>query len=1143
MHLLPKYIDLLADNNIPQSVLFTVFDTATVERGIDYFEANHVTHYRAEPSGNGNVMIYAKVQGNSRTPYATTVSYNEKRPHWITGMCSCPVTTSCKHSVAVLFSYLEQVSKLKRRESELRGLGARAFTAASLPTARGKQVSPIDFWLQSITAASRSSQEVNTSVEVVTPQAQLLYLLRFDNYRTELVNIGIYRSSPLKKGGLGKPSSIPLDTLITNHRARNFHYEPHDLMIAQLLALPELRFASYGHSGILTGRVGQQVLTEVLKTGRAFWATAEAWQHAAQPLRSGMRRLFDFQWTTDEKGCYHVGLVAEKPIDQRFWLNGELWFVDSANRECGLLEYPDLNSQQVEKLLNAPPIPPEEAEVVSERLLEILPDADIPAPSVKVRQEMEALEYPLQPVILLQTLLSDEHGRALHGVSLSFRYDTHVLRPTTPGASSVVKVDKQRYRLQRDRLGEQSALEALSDYGFESGRKRFSSLHPLDFVLEADNKTLGALRWHDFLEHGLSSLQHAGWQVEIAEDFDLKFDVVDEFDAAWEESAGSNDWFEISMGFQVDGQRVNLLPILVEMLTQMESPQALQELLRRQEHLLVPLSDNRWVKLDAKRLEGIMETLVELYDHQPLNADGNLEFSRFQGANLAALLNAPGMKWKGTEELAELTEKLRNFQGIQPATIPASLQADLRPYQHEGVSWLQFLREFQFNGTLADDMGLGKTLQTLTHLLLEKEAGRMDLPSLVVAPTSLMGNWRREAARFTPGLRVQVVHGADRLRHFSSFADFDLILTTYPLMLRDEERYQKQQFHYLILDEAQAIKNAASKTTQIIYTLKARHRLCLTGTPLENHLGELWSMYHFLMPGFLGTNEKFTRLFRSPIEKQGDLGRQQQLRNRVLPFMLRRTKELVASELPPKTEIIRSVPLDGKQRDLYETVRLAMDAKVREEISKKGFARSQIMILEALLKLRQVCCDPRLVKLEKAQKVKESAKLELLMSLLPEMVEEGRKILLFSQFTSMLALIELELEKANISYCKLTGQTKNRDDVVTAFQEGDAKVFLISLKAGGTGLNLTAADTVIHYDPWWNPAVEQQATDRAYRIGQDKPVFVYKLLTEETVEEKILKLQERKQALADGLYSDKAGEEGARFSADDLMDLLKPLEK
>jgi hypothetical protein len=1144
MHLLPKYIDLLADNNIPQAVLFSAFDSVTIQRGIDYFEADRVLSYSAVSLGGGNVMIRARVRGRGNKSYETTVSYNDKRTHWITGTCSCPVSSNCKHSVSVLFRYLEQASKLKQREAESRGATARLFTAASLPTAIGKQVSPIDFWLQTLTTATRQSSELNNSVETSTPpQAQLLYLLSKDPYHADVVKLGLYRANSLKKGGLGKPATVLLETLTTSHRIRNFYHEPHDLMIAQLLALPELRFATYGYSGVLTGKVGEQVLTEVLKTGRTFWATPETWQHIAQPLRSGMRRLFDFQWTQDDKHCYRVGLVAEKPMDQRFWLNGELWYVDNVNRECGLLEYPGLNSQQVEKLLNAPPIPQEQAEVVSERLFEILPDADIPAPSKKARQEIETLEYPLQPTVLLQTLLTDAQGGMLHGISLSFRYAAHVLRPTAPGMASVVKVDKQRYRLQRDNLGENSALEALMDYGFESARKRYDSLHSLDFIMESESKTLGALRWHDFLEHGVSELQDAGWEVAFADDFELTFATVDEFEAAWEESGSGNDWFEISMGFQVDGQRVNLLPILVEMLAQMESPQALQELLRRQEHLLVPLSDNRWVKLDTKRLEGIMETLVELYDHQPLNADGNLEFSRFQGANLAALLNAPGMKWKGAEELAELTEKLRNFQGIQPATIPASLQADLRPYQHEGVSWLQFLREFQFNGTLADDMGLGKTLQTLTHLLLEKEAGRMDLPSLVVAPTSLMGNWRREAARFTPGLRVQVVHGADRLRHFSSFADFDVILTTYPLMLRDEERYQKQQFHYLILDEAQAIKNAASKTTQIIYTLKARHRLCLTGTPLENHLGELWSMYHFLMPGFLGTNEKFTRLFRSPIEKQGDLGRQQQLRQRVQPFMLRRTKELVASELPPKTEIIRSVPLDGKQRDLYETVRLAMDAKVREEISKKGFARSQIMILEALLKLRQVCCDPRLVKLDIAQKVKESAKLELLMSLLPEMVEEGRKILLFSQFTSMLALIERELEKAKISYCKLTGQTKNRDDVVTAFQEGDAQVFLISLKAGGTGLNLTAADTVIHYDPWWNPAVEQQATDRAYRIGQDKPVFVYKLLTEETVEEKILKLQERKQALADGLYSDKSGDEGARFSADDLMDLLKPLEK
>lgn len=501
------------------------------------------------------------------------------------------------------------------------------------------------------------------------------------------------------------------------------------------------------------------------------------------------------------------------------------------------------------------------------------------------------------------------------------------------------------------------------------------------------------------------------------------------------------------------------------------------------------------------------------------------------------------MKWKGAEELLALTQKLRDFQGIQPVALPDGLNAELRHYQHEGLNWLQFLREYQFNGILADDMGLGKTLQTLAHLLIEKQAGRLTQPAMVVAPTSLMGNWRREAARFTPDLRVQVIHGNDRHKHFDNLGNYDLILTTYPLIVRDEEQYSRHTFHYLILDEAQAIKNAASRTTQVIYTLKARHRVCLTGTPLENHLGELWSMYHFLMPGFLGAHDKFTRLFRTPIEKQGDVGRQQQLRHRVLPFMLRRTKELVASELPPKTEIIRSVALEGKQRDLYETVRLAMDTKLQEEINRKGFARSHIMILDALLKLRQVCCDPRLVKLDKAKKVEQSAKLELLMTLLPEMLEEGRKVLLFSQFTSMLALIEEELVANQIVYAKLTGQTKNRDEVIAHFQEGDAKVFLISLKAGGTGLNLTAADTVIHYDPWWNPAAEQQATDRAYRIGQDKPVFVYKLITEDTVEEKILKLQEKKQMLANGLYSDAGAQEGVRFSSEDLMDLLKPLEQ
>ncbi|EIJ34012.1 DEAD/DEAH box helicase [Thiothrix nivea] len=1143
MHLKTKHLDLLADNNLPQTVLFNVFDTTTIQRGIEYFDTGRVISFRAEKISNGNVSITAKVQGSNQNPYVTTVNYNDLSPRWITGVCTCPVTVGCKHAVAALFEYLDHARKQKAREPQRKP--APSFLAATMPTAAVKPVtrSPIDTWLQSLGSADQAPLSIYAADELNEPHANLLYLLGSEAHHPDLITLSLYRANVLKKGGYGKPGHVQLESLLTPYRARNYQYEPQDLMIAQLLALPGMRFLHHWNKGTLTGKAGEQVLLEVLKTGRAFWANIDTWQRNNQPLHYGDVINFQFQWRENAQGEYVTALEPDIPIDKHFWLNGKLWYIDNLNLTCGWLEHPDLTPAQVEKFLNAPPIPPAQVDSVSERLLEILPDTDIPTPSPNVLQQIEEVQAELVPELYLRTTTLPDTDTATPIASLRFNYGGKLLQPEQNKASSLLKTGGKRYRIQRDMAGEQAALEALEEYGFEPASNRFSHLKRLELLMHPDNPGLTALRWHDFLDHGVAALRHEGWDITLDDNFDLQFDVVGDLDAAWEESETGNDWFEISLGFEIEGQRINLLPILVNMLHDMESPQALRELLQRQPYLFVPLAGNRWAKLEAQRIGGILDTLVELYDQQPLNANGNLELSKYQGTSLGELLNAPGMRWKGAEELLALTQKLRDFQGIQPVALPEGLNADLRPYQHEGLNWLQFLREYQFNGILADDMGLGKTLQTLAHLLLEKQSGRLQEPALVVAPTSLMGNWRREAARFTPDLRVQIIHGTDRHRHFDSFGDYDLILTTYPLMVRDEEQYLKHIFHYLILDEAQAIKNAAARTTQIIYGLKANHRLCLTGTPLENHLGELWSMFHFLMPGFLGQHDKFTRLFRTPIEKQGDGDRQWQLRKRVQPFMLRRTKELVAHELPPKSDIIRSATLEGKQRDLYETVRLAMDKKVQDEISRKGFARSQIMILDALLKLRQVCCDPRLVKLEKAQKVKQSAKLELLMTLLPEMLEEGRKVLLFSQFTSMLALIEEELEKAGIVYSKLTGQTKNRDEAIAAFQEGDAKVFLISLKAGGTGLNLTAADTVIHYDPWWNPAVEQQATDRAHRIGQDKPVFVYKLITEDTVEEKILKLQEKKQALADGLYSDSETREGVHFSSDDLMDLLKPLEQ
>ena len=347
-------------------------------------------------------------------------------------------------------------------------------------------------------------------------------------------------------------------------------------------------------------------------------------------------------------------------------------------------------------------------------------------------------------------------------------------------------------------------------------------------------------------------------------------------------------------------------------------------------------------------------------------------------------------------------------------------------------------------------------------------------------------------------------------------------------------------YHTLILDEAQTVKNAASKAAETVRTLTAKHRLCLTGTPLENHLGELWAQFDFLLPGLLGDAKSFARLWRSPIEKHGDDLRRDILARRLKPFILRRKKEEVAKELPPKSIILRTVELDGGQRDLYETVRATMDLKVRQEIASKGFARSQIVILDALLKLRQICCDPRLLKSDTARKVKERAKLSLLMDMLPELVDEGRRSLVFSQFAGMLDLIEQELGRANLPFVRLSGETRDRETPISRFQNGEVPIFLISLKAGGVGLNLTAADTVIHYDPWWNPAAENQATDRAHRIGQTKHVFVYKLIAAGSIEEKILALQERKAALADSILSDDAAALG-KFSETDIEALLAPL--
>ncbi|MGH6647331.1 DEAD/DEAH box helicase [Aquabacterium sp.] len=611
----------------------------------------------------------------------------------------------------------------------------------------------------------------------------------------------------------------------------------------------------------------------------------------------------------------------------------------------------------------------------------------------------------------------------------------------------------------------------------------------------------------------------------------------------------------LSLGVDIDGQTLDLSPLLAD-------------LLRRDAHWLdagkvAAIDGASLVSLRApggKRIHALAEPLKVIVGAMldlltdPRRVEGPLRLSPWEAHRLddlrLSLLDTQARRagaqgaWQlqGDAGLQALAQRLQGAGEPKPVAAPQGLNITLRPYQLHGVAWLQYLREHHLAGILADDMGLGKTAQALAHILIEQHAGRLDRPVLVVVPTSLVFNWQAEAQRMAPGLKVLTLQGAKRADDFARMPEHDIVLTTYPLLWRDIRLLEAQPFHLVILDEAQTVKNASSHSARAVRRLHTRHRLCMTGTPLENHLGELWAQFDFLMPGFLGDSRSFHRLWRKPIEVGGESLRAELLAKRVRPFILRRRKQDVATELPPKTEVIKRLQLQGRQRDLYESVRLAADEQVRRVMQRKGFAGAQITILDALLKLRQVCCDPYLVKGEQTPRTMERAKLELLRDMLPELVDEGRRVLVFSQFTEMLGLIEEALDELQLPWLALTGQTppSQRGEVVARFQNKEVPILLVSLKAGGVGLNLTAADTVIHVDPWWNPAVEEQATARAHRIGQDQPVFVYKLVVEGSIEERILELQSRKATLAEGVL----GSDGAaapKFSASDLSDLLAPL--
>jgi superfamily II DNA or RNA helicase len=581
------------------------------------------------------------------------------------------------------------------------------------------------------------------------------------------------------------------------------------------------------------------------------------------------------------------------------------------------------------------------------------------------------------------------------------------------------------------------------------------------------------------------------------------------------------DWLSVKVTYESEGVGVDRTEL---------------ERCLREGKKFVKLSDNSYARLDPDRVQAMIDREVELI----ASAGKNGKLSLAQAGRVQELLQQADSASVAASTKA-LFEKLQSIEQIEGVKKPRGLKATLRPYQEQGLAWLYFIHELNSGGVLADDMGLGKTIETIALLLtLKAERKEKDKPLkvLIVAPTSVVTNWVREIERFSPSLTTALWHGAGRKDQMDELESANIVITSYALLRRDIDLLKNIDLDYAILDEAQAIKNPMSATAQAAKDLKAQRRLALTGTPIENRLSEIWSLFEFVSPGLLPPLPKFEEKYGRPID-QGDSRAAARLRATIHPFILRRTKTEVAKDLPPKLEVDKIVDLAPDQRAIYLQVLREVRAQVLGEVERQGLAKSHLHILAGLTKLRQAACDPRLLGLPREFSHDDSGKLSALRELVDEVESGGHKVLVFSQFVSMLKLIRTALDEDRVRYEYLDGSTTDRPERIERFQSDPTiPVFLISLKAGGTGLNLTAADTVIHFDPWWNPAVEDQASDRAHRIGQKKVVTVYRLVAAGTIEEKILELKQKKKDLVATVLSEDTGGE-KKLTRDDLDDLFR----
>ncbi|PWV68821.1 SNF2 family DNA or RNA helicase [Halomonas sp. A11-A] len=1155
----------------------TAFDAATLSRGLGYAEKGRVYDGFNLQVGSDMLGIFGRVAGGRKQAYMTQVYLDPKGlDKGLFTLCNCPVGVRCKHAAALIETFMEQMaeeggawheeSAEPSPDSPPAPPLANRLSAAGLESARSERLKrDWEAWLAAPAHPGPDSERVGEEYRLA------LFLSVPGAYRDPILRVVPVWVRPSRQSRRHTGWVAPR---IIESGPHGLQPVPEGGWSADLEEALTLLLHGQRESTWVSGQVRGATLVSQPFQARALWRLLEAEappllfheKQTGPPLALGPSGQLAPYWQADEEGVQHLELDVQpddllSPAGIVLRAGRELCYLDV---EQGLFGRMAGDPEWLSRVEQAPPLPPEMSGWLSERLREapalaetlVAPHQieerhlDDVAPRLKVTMQAAAGQLGFRDGAPLPRWV--EVGAAV----VSFDYAGIEVAPERGERVQGFR-DGQRLIIRRDTEAELAlvrslppgmvTLERLRELGVVPAYLKLpgwslllpNAEGPPSTILEWSTHLAGPDGWWEMI----ARLRQAGCLVHFSDDFPEEPTYVEPDDWYGELEPAGNGWFDLALDIEVEGERLNLLPILRRLFRDPAFPLEPAEDEAENATWTLALPENRRLVMPLSRLRSLMAPILDWLSDES-DPEAALRLPVTAAEKVAPL--AEHERWAGREDVTALASRLRALPASLPA--PPGFTGELRDYQARGIAWMRFLSELGTGGILADDMGLGKTVQVLAHVLDERARGALTRPTLVVAPTSLVGNWCAEAERFAPELNVVALQGgkAQRERQFGeALPSADLAVTTYALLIRDLERLREHDFGLLVLDEAQAIKNAASQTARAVRELNVARAIAMTGTPLENHLGELWAQLDAVAPGALGSQQWFGQRFRTPIEKEGDVELRQRLSRRIAPLMLRRTKQQVLAELPEKTETRREVTLSGAQRELYESLRLAQHQRVQQAVAERGLAGSGIVMLDALLKLRQVCCDPRLVKLQSARKTKRSAKLQQLRELVGPLLEEGRRILIFSQFTEMLTLIGEALEKDGITFTTLTGDTpgKTRTQRVALFQQGEIPVFLISLKAGGTGLNLTAADTVIHYDPWWNPAVEAQATGRAHRMGQQNPVFVYKLVCAGTVEERILDLQARKADLAASILEGGAERpsEGPMFDEEDLALLFAPV--